>query len=92
MKQLALSVFNNIKNLESPSNETIRLILNHIPKGDYETMDHLYEMIDDQVEWSIEDYIELPEEALEKAKAKAKMDFWKEVYEVATLNFNGVVA
>lgn len=88
---LALSVFNNIKNLNFDDlRSSLPLVLNHIPKRDYGSMDELIDLISDQVDWSIEDYIDEDLPLEDKPAAKDLMDFWKEVYEISTLHFNGV--
>ena len=88
---LAMSVFNNIKNLNFDDlRSSLPLVLNHIPKRDYGSMDELIDLISDQVDWSIEDYIDEDLPLEDKPAAKDLMDFWKEVYEISTLHFNGV--
>lgn len=86
-----MSVFNNIKNLNFDDlRSSLPLVLNHIPKRDYGSMDELIDLISDQVDWSIEDYIDEDLPLEDKPAAKDLMDFWKEVYEISTLHFNGV--
>ena len=96
---LALSIIKNIKSLDNPSNnpsnETIRLILNHIPKRDYDTIDEVVEFISDELDDAIERKIEASTKWKNSpilTEAKLRMEFWEQVYEVATLHFNGVAA
>ncbi len=92
---LALSIIKNLKSLDNPSNETIRLILNHIPKRDFDTIDEVVGFISDELDDAIEKKIEASTKWKNSpilTKAKLRMEFWEQVYEVATLHFNGVTA
>jgi hypothetical protein len=100
---LALSIIKNIKNIDIVDatnsstllKSTLPLILNHIPKRDYDTIDEVVEFISDELDDAIERKIEASTKWKNSpilTEAKLRMEFWEQVYEVATLHFNGVAA
>jgi len=100
---LALSIIKNIKNIDIVDatnsstllKSTLPLILNHIPKRDYDTIDEVVEFISDELDDAIEKKIEASTKWKNSPildEAKLRMEFWEQVYEVATLHFNGVAA
>jgi hypothetical protein len=100
---LALSIIKNIKNINIVDatnsstllKSTLPLILNHIPKRDYDTIDEVVEFISDELDDAIERKIEASTKWKNSpilTEAELRMEFWHEVYEVATLHFNGVAA
>ena len=100
---LALSIIKNIKNIDIVDvangsydlKSSIPLILNHIPKRDYDTIDEVIEFISDELDDAIERKIEASTKWKNSpilTEAQLRMEFWHEVYEVATLHLNGVTA
>ena len=100
---LALSIINWIKSIDiidatnssTMIKSSLPLILNHIPKRDYDTIDEVIEFISDELDDAIEKKIEAStkwEFSPHLNEAQLRMEFWHQVYEVATLHFNGVAA
>lgn len=98
---LALSIIKNIKNIDIIDvangsydlKSSLPLILNHIPKRDYDTIDEVIDFISDELDDAIEKKIEASTKWKNSpilTEAQLRMDFWKEVYEISTLHFNGV--